>query len=229
MVQFVWWNGQYTWAHLQTSLKECDFTEGAGHPNDICHQILLIIVNLCQDLQRFGLWFDTKSGSIRHSFLSKYPVCFGISISNFMCTFPMLLSGSLLTEVVTPQFLCYIDFHEFAWTWFLKCFHVVVRNQIMAIYWETQILILGGGILVDHWSSLWNCEFPICETSNSVNFLVILIDVRYVVRYSVYYHQLSACVAKISVSFDTNLLLRHWQWWICAWFCHLDSQFRPRG
>ena len=67
---------------------------------------------------------------ICHSFCSVTQVCFGISTSNFICTFPMPLSRSL--------------------------FMFVVKNCILLYDFYNQILIYGQVILVYLWSTIFN-------------------------------------------------------------------------
>ena len=80
------------------------------------------------------------SVSGRYGFDSVTQVCFGISVSNFMCMFLVALGRSLMI-------VSYVAFRMAA-----LCFWTTLNyNRPIAHCYP---LLLGGGILVDHWSSI---------------------------------------------------------------------------
>ena len=76
----------------------------------------------------------------RHGFSSETQVCFGISVSNFMCM-SFVAVGRSLTIV------SYVAF-TMAALWFWTMFNC---NPPIA---HCHPLLWGGGILVDHWSTI---------------------------------------------------------------------------
>ena len=94
-----------------------------------------------------------------HGFGSVIQVCFGISVSNFMCM-SLVGVGRSLTIV------SYVAF-KMAALWFWTMFNC---NPPIA---HCHPLLWGGGILVDHWSTIssYNCyvsilptrKYPFCE------------------------------------------------------------------
>ena len=76
----------------------------------------------------------------------EHNIPFRVSISVFICTSPMPLSGSLVILGFKNQILCFLQF---------LFLNLVIRCQMISyIYSPTQILIHGRGILVDHWSTI---------------------------------------------------------------------------
>ena len=75
-----------------------------------------------------------------HGFGSVTQVCFGISLSNFMCISFVAVGRSL-------AIVCYVTF-KMAALWFWTMFHC---NPTIA---HCHPLLWGGGILVDHWSTI---------------------------------------------------------------------------
>ena len=75
-----------------------------------------------------------------HGFGSITQVCFGISVSNFMCMSFVAVGRSL-------RIVSYVSF-EMAALWFWAMFNC---NPPIA-HWHP--LLWGGGILVDHWSTI---------------------------------------------------------------------------
>ena len=81
---------------------------------------------------------------------------FGISISNFIFTFPLPLFEIWLIWGLKIFFVCLLQvFYSVKWmTWFPEHNNAVVRYQLITyIYWPTQILISDEGVLKDHWWS----------------------------------------------------------------------------
>ena len=92
------------------------------------------------------------SVSGRHGFGSVIQVCFGISVSKFMCMSFVAVGRSLMI-------VSYVAF-KMAALWFWTMFNC---NQPIAHCYP---LLWGGGILVDHWSAISSCEFePQVQTS----------------------------------------------------------------
>ena len=86
------------------------------------------------------------SVSGQHGFGSVTQVCFGISVSNFMCMFFVAVGRSLMI-------VSYIAF-KMAALWFWTMFNC---NPPIAHCYP---LLWGGGILVDHWSTISNFQLP---------------------------------------------------------------------
>ena len=78
-----------------------------------------------------------------HGFGSVTQVCFGISVSNFMCMSLVAVSRSL-------TIVSYVAF-KMAALWFWTMFNC---NPPIA---HCHPLLWGGGILVDHWSTISSC------------------------------------------------------------------------
>ena len=86
------------------------------------------------------------SVSGRHGFGSVTQICFGISVSNFMCMFLVAVGRSLMI-------VSYVAF-KMAALWFWTMFNC---NPPIAHCYP---LLWGGGILVDHWSTISSyCHF----------------------------------------------------------------------
>ena len=81
----------------------------------------------------------------RHGFGSVIQVCFGISVSNFMCM-SFVAVGRSLTIVRNIAF-------KMAALWFWTMFNC--SPPIAYCY----PLLWGGGILVDHWSTISSCNW----------------------------------------------------------------------
>ena len=76
-------------------------------------------------------------------FRQRTPVCFGISVSNFMCMSFVAVGRSLMI-------VSYVAF-KMAVLWFWTMFNCNPVNPPIA---HCHPLLWGGGILVDHWSTI---------------------------------------------------------------------------
>ena len=97
------------------------------------------------------------SVSRRHGFGSVTQVCFGISVSNFMCMSFVAVGRSLMI-------VSYVAF-KMAALWFWTMFNC---NPPIA---HCHPLLWGGGILVDHWSTISSFSCPSvrrCEAWNTI-------------------------------------------------------------
>ena len=94
----------------------------------------------------FSKWLPGGHFSVsgRHGFGSVTQVCFGISVSNFMCMFFVAVGRSLMI-------VSYVAF-KMAALWFWTMFNC---NPPIAHCYS---LLWGGGILVDHWSTISNFD-----------------------------------------------------------------------
>ena len=81
----------------------------------------------------------------QHGLGNETQVCFGISVSNFMCMSFVAVGKSL-------TIFSYIAFRMSA-LWFWAMFYL---NPPIAPCYP---LLWGGGILVDHWSTISNCSW----------------------------------------------------------------------
>ena len=93
-----------------------------------------------------------------HGFGSVTQVCFGISVSNFMCM-SFVAVGRSLTIV------SYVAF-KMAALWFWTMFNC---NPPIA---HCHPLLWGGGILVDHWSTISSCTCTSCNICGNICFKV---------------------------------------------------------
>ena len=97
-----------------------------------------------------------------HGFGSITQVCFGISVSNFMCMSFVAVGRSLMI-------VSYVTF-EMAALWFWTMFN---GNPSIA---HCHPFLWGGGILVDHWSTISSLRLlQSCHCGNTV--LVIFLDI----------------------------------------------------
>ena len=136
-----------------------------------------------------------------HGFGSVTQVCFGISVSNFMCMSFVAVDRSL-------TIVSYVAF-KMAALWFWTMFNC---NPPIA---HRHPLLWGGGILVDHWSTIsswcWCKYYRFCKVYFSTNdqddkFLVSTVhsknysicDLTYFISYpSVLHFCPSACEATL--------------------------------